>query len=97
MEVHNSRHSAAEWPLANEDELVQRVIEWLKTRLGNPVSNFELSRRDDGLVLRGVVQTYYAKQMVQEVVMDASGQVVLANDIEVQCSSVTRRGNASAR
>ena len=97
MQLHNSRPSSIEWPLANDDELVQRVMEWLKTRLTNPVSNFRLSRRDDGLILRGVVRTYYAKQIVQEVVMDASGQVVLANDIQVQCGAVTRRGKAAAK
>lgn len=97
MQVHNRSHSSAEWPLANDDELVQRVIGWLKNRLGNQVSNFQLSRLNDGLVLRGVVKTYYAKQMVQEAVMNASGQVVLANDIQVQCRAVTRRGIAAAK
>jgi len=97
MQVRYGRDSRSECLLSNDDELVQRVVAWLNARLREPVHDFQLSRRDDGLVLRGVVKTYYAKQVVQEVVMDASGQVVLANDIEVQCGTITQRGKTAAK
>ncbi len=49
-----------------------------------------MSAREDGLVLRGVVGTYYGKQMAQEVMMEVSGLSILANDIEVQCFALMR-------
>ena len=97
MQVESGRRSSSEWPLAQDDELVQRVNNRLGGRFGNPVSNFQLWRREDGLVLRGVVKTYYAKQLVQEVVMGTSGQLVLANDIEVQCRSTAQHGIVPAQ
>ena len=97
MQIESGRRSSSEWPLAHDDELVQRVNDRLSGRLGNPVSNFQLWRREDGLVLRGVVKTYYAKQLVQEIVMGASGQLVLANDIEVQCRSAAQHGMVPAK
>lgn len=97
MQVESGRHSFSEWPLAHDDELVQRVNDRLSGRLGNPVSNFQLWRREDGLVLRGVVKTYYAKQLVQEIVMGTSGQLVLANDIEVQCRTAAQQGMVPAK
>lgn len=97
MQIESGRHSSSEWPLAHDDELVQRVNDRLGGRFGNPVSNFQLWRREDGLVLRGVVKTYYAKQLVQEIVMGTSGQLVLANDIEVQGRSAAQRGIVAAK
>ena len=97
MHFQSMRSPPSEWTLPQDDELVQRVVARLQCRLGNQVRDFQMSARADGLILRGVVKTYYAKQMVQEAVMDASGQVVLANDIQVQCRAVTQCGNVAAR
>lgn len=97
MNSHNKRHSSTESPLDNTDELVQRVMACLKVRLGNPVSNFQMSRRDDGLILRGAVRTYYAKQMIQEAVTEVSGQLIVANDIEIHGCMRSRHGNVYAK
>jgi hypothetical protein len=52
-------------------------------RLGGRVRDFQLVLRDEGLVLRGQAHTYYAKQLAQHTVMEATELPILANDIEV--------------
>lgn len=86
-------HSASsEWTLAQDDELVQRVVAGLQSRLGSQVRNFQMSAREGGLILRGQVKTYYGKQLAQEVVMEVSDLSILANDIEVECGDLARNG-----
>ena len=47
------------------------------------VRDFRLVFRDQGLVLRGHVHTYYAKQLAQHAVMEASSLPIRANEMEV--------------
>ena len=82
------RLSSAEWAMAHDSELVQRVVARLRSRLGGQIRDLQILDHEDGLVLRGVVGTYYGKQMAQEVVMDVSGRLIVANDIEVRRSNV---------
>lgn len=91
------RVRSTEWTLADDDELVQRVVTRLQSRFGNEIRHFQMSALEDGLILRGVVKTYYGKQMVQEVVMDVSGLPILANDIEVRRIAVAQRGTAATK
>jgi hypothetical protein len=60
-------------------ELEARVV----CRLGGQVRNFRLVVTDKGLILRGQVRTYYAKQLAQHAVMEATRLPILVNEIEV--------------
>ena len=97
MHVQPRRYPSSEWVLADDNELVQQVVARLQSRLGIQVRNFQMSGREDGLILRGQVGTHYSKQMVQEVVMDVSGLAILANDVEVQNSAVTESWKGTAK
>lgn len=92
MHVQTMRYPSSEWTLADDDELFQRVVARLQNRLGNQVRDFQMSAREDGLVLRGQVRSYYSKQMAQQFVREVSGLTVLANDIEVHRFALTRLG-----
>jgi len=70
--------------LTRDNGLVQQVVGQLQSRFGGKVRSFRISVRDDGLILRGQVNSHYGKQMVQEVVMQLSRLSILSNDIEVQ-------------
>lgn len=52
-------------------------------RLCGRVRGFQLIVESQGLVLRGTARTYYAKQMAQHLVMEATDLPILANAIEV--------------
>jgi hypothetical protein len=60
-------------------ELEARV----QCQLSGRVRDFRLIRADKGLVLRGHTHTYYAKQLAQHAVMQATEFMILANEIEV--------------
>jgi hypothetical protein len=53
-------------------------------RLAGRVRDFRLVVRDEGLILRGQAHTYYAKQLAQHTVMEATELPILANEIEVR-------------
>jgi hypothetical protein len=55
----------------------------VQSRLGGQVRDFGLVVTDKGLILRGHAHTYYAKQLAQHVVMEATRLPILANEIEV--------------
>jgi hypothetical protein len=55
----------------------------IQSRLGGHVREFRLVVVDRGLILRGRAHTYYAKQLAQHAVMDATGLPILASEIEV--------------
>ena len=40
--------------------------------------------QDNGLILQGYAFTYYAKQLAQHAIMQATRLPILANDIEVE-------------
>jgi hypothetical protein len=55
----------------------------IQCRLGGQIREFRLVRVDKGLILRGYAHTYYAKQLAQQAVMEATRLPILANEIEV--------------
>ncbi|HEY7311462.1 MAG TPA: hypothetical protein VH643_19020 [Gemmataceae bacterium] len=55
----------------------------IQCRLGRQIREFRLVVVDRRLILRGRVHTYYAKQLAQHAVMEASELPILANEIEV--------------
>lgn len=65
-------------PLSTE-ELEAHV----QCRLSGRVRHLHVFRRERGLVLQGHALTYYAKQLAQHAVMEASDLPILANEIEV--------------
>jgi hypothetical protein len=46
--------------------------------------------RGSGIVIEGVVSTYYLKQLVQAVAMRVAGGTAVQNDVEVRSSGLTR-------
>jgi hypothetical protein len=55
----------------------------IQCRLSGQVYDFRLVVTGMGLILRGRAHTYYAKQLAQHAVMQATGLRILANEIEV--------------
>ena len=64
-------------------ETLARIEQHVRYRLTGLLCDFKLVLRDEGLVLRGHVHTYYAKQMAQHAVMEASSLPIRANEMEV--------------
>jgi hypothetical protein len=73
--------------LTQADEMTRvtlaRIEEHIQCRLSGLLRAFQLTFRDEGLVLRGHAHTYYAKQLAQHAVMEASSLPIRANEIEV--------------
>jgi hypothetical protein len=65
------------------DENLARIAEHVRRRLTGLLRDFQLVVRDKGLVLRGHVHTYYAMQLAQHAVMEASNLPIRANEMEV--------------
>jgi hypothetical protein len=55
----------------------------VQSRLNGRVQHFRLVVRGCGLILTGQARTYYAKQLAQHAVMEATALPILANEIEV--------------
>jgi hypothetical protein len=55
----------------------------VQCRLGGQIRDLRLVILDKGLVLQGHAHTYYAKQLAQHAVMEATERPILANEIEV--------------
>jgi hypothetical protein len=64
-------------------ETLARIEEHVRYRLCGLPRDFQLVFRDEGLVLRGHVHTYHAKQLAQHAVMEASSLPIHANEMEV--------------
>jgi len=64
-------------------EILERIEKHVRYRLTGLLRDFQLVFRDQGLVLRGHVHTYYAKQLAQHAVMDASSLPILSNEMDV--------------
>jgi hypothetical protein len=64
-------------------DILARIEQYVRCRLAGRVCDFQLVFRDKGLVLRGRVHTYYAKQLAQHAVMNASTLPIRANEMEV--------------
>ncbi len=69
--------------LAQDDGLVHRIAAGLHRRLGIRVRDLRISVHEDGLILHGRVNTFYGKQVAQQMAMELSGVSVVANEIEV--------------
>lgn len=61
----------------------RRLEAHVQSRLCGHVRDLRLSVQDYGVVLQGRARTYYAKQLAQQAVMEATELPVLANQIEV--------------
>jgi hypothetical protein len=55
----------------------------VQCRLSGQIHGFRLVVAGQGLVLRGHARTYYAKQLAQHAVMEATDISIQANEIEV--------------
>ena len=73
-------------PLPGAGE-VGRLEARVQARLMGRVRDLRLSWQGDGLVLRGRAPTYYAKQLAQHAVLEATALPIAANAIEV-CAAV---------
>jgi hypothetical protein len=62
---------------------LSRIEEHVRCRLTGILGEFQLVLRDEGLVLRGRVHTYYAKQLAQHAVMEASNLPIRGNEMVV--------------
>lgn len=64
-------------------EILDELEGHVQCRLGYRIRDFRVLRYGDGLVLEGRVHNYYAKQLAQQLVMEASALPIVVNDIEV--------------
>jgi hypothetical protein len=64
-------------------EILTQIEENVRCRACGLLRDFHLVLCENGLVLRGHVRTYYAKQLAQHTVMEASRLPIRANEIEV--------------
>jgi len=55
----------------------------IQCRLGGHLREFRLVVVETGLILHGHVRSYYAKQLAQHAVMEATVLPILANEINV--------------
>jgi hypothetical protein len=60
-----------------------RLEAHVRTRLRGRIHELRIVVHGPGLILRGSVRTYYAKQLVQHVLMEIATLPILANEIEV--------------
>ncbi|MCS7015613.1 MAG: hypothetical protein RMJ19_02015 [Gemmatales bacterium] len=79
------RPQVTAWPWfdaaqAAGDELLEATVQ---KRLGNRIRDLRVVRSERGIILRGRVPTYYAKQLAQHAILEL-GELVAANQIEVQ-------------
>jgi hypothetical protein len=64
-------------------ETLAQIEQHVRCRLAGLLRDFQLVFHDNGLVLRGHVHTFYAKQLTQHAVMEASSLLIRANEMEV--------------
>lgn len=62
---------------------IEQLEARVRCRLGGRVRDLQVLGRASGLVLKGHTRTYYAKQLAQHAVMEATELPILANEIEV--------------
>jgi hypothetical protein len=62
---------------------LEQLAAHVQGRLGRQVRHLRLMLRENGLVLQGRARSYYAKQLAQQAVMQATHYRILANEIEV--------------
>ncbi|MBI3410336.1 MAG: hypothetical protein HY040_18510 [Planctomycetes bacterium] len=62
----------------------ERLTNAVRSRLYGRIREFRLTFQQHGLVLQGHARTYYAKQLAQHAIMQATELPIAANDIEVR-------------
>lgn len=78
-------HLTVDWAPSREiEEELKRIESHLAGCLGGRVRELRLHFQEGGLVLSGWTQTYYAKQLAQQAVMEVSRRPIRANEIEVR-------------
>jgi len=65
------------------DAAIEQLEAQVQNRLGGHLRDFRVRKFAQGLVLQGFARTYYAKQLAQHAVMEASPLSIIANEIEV--------------
>ncbi len=65
-------------------EEMERLVGRVRHQLGGRLRGFRVQVRGGGLILHGRSATFYAKQLAQHAVMQATELPILANDIEVR-------------
>lgn len=75
-----SNHAGMDFAM---NDLTCQLEEVVQCRLAGRIHRFCLVRVDGGVILRGYSRTYYAKQLAQHEVMQATELPILANEIEV--------------
>jgi hypothetical protein len=63
---------------------IEQLRARVRQRSGGWVRDFHLLLQGSGLVLQGHAPTYYAKQLAQHAVMEATPLPILANEIQVR-------------
>jgi hypothetical protein len=63
---------------------MEQLEHHLQSRLSGRVWHLRLVVRKCGLILTGHTRSYYAKQLAQHAVMQATTLPILANEIQVQ-------------
>lgn len=66
-----------------QQEVIDNLEGNVRRRLNGRVRDFRLLLQDNGLILQGFAFTYYAKQLAQHTIMQATRLPILANEIEV--------------
>jgi len=71
-------------PSALTPELIHQAATRLQVRLGKTVRDLQIFPHEDGVVLSGRADTYYAKQLAQHVAMEFFVHACVANEIDVR-------------
>lgn len=64
-------------------EELDRLGAQIEHQLSGRLRDFRVKRRGEGVVLKGRVRTYYAKQLAQHAVMRMTALPILGNEIVV--------------
>jgi hypothetical protein len=62
---------------------IERLETRMQSLLSGRVRNLRLVVHDGGLILTGQARTYYAKQLAQHAVLEATALPIVANEIQV--------------
>jgi hypothetical protein len=79
MNAQSAEEAVARVGTAETDQLEAH----LQSRLSGRVRNLRLRVRRHGLSLEGQTRSYYAKQLAQQAVLEATVLPILANEIQV--------------
>lgn len=72
-----------DFDFVTQDE-VDRIEGSVRSRLNGRVRGFRVLIQEDGLVLQGFALNFYAKQLAQHAIMQATRLPIMANEIVVE-------------